>query len=158
MDHTDAKFIQDLQREDDVGLVLLGHIHIEHQLIELISEVLPFPDRCDWQKINYATKVALAHSCGLPEQLRETLAKIGRLRNEFAHNLDAAISKKGVLALYNGLPGFYREAIIGTYHVMNRGPFQGPAKLPPRDLLVLVLLNTRQAVKAGVDTLRGQES
>jgi hypothetical protein len=31
---TEQQFIADLQREDDVGLVLLGHLHVE-QLIEL---------------------------------------------------------------------------------------------------------------------------
>ena len=157
MDSTDTKFIQDLQREDDVGLVLLGHIHIEHQLIELISEVLPFPERCDWQKINYATKVAMAHSCGLPERLRDSLRKIGKLRNDFAHNLDASISKADVLSLYNGLPEFDREAMKASYHSMGRGSFPGPSKLPPRDLLVLIILSVRQAIKAGVVTLRGRE-
>lgn len=157
MDPTDSKFIQDLQREDDVGLVLLGHIHIEHQLIELISEVLPFPERCDWQKINYATKVAFAHSCGLPERLRDPLVKIGKLRNDFAHRLDAALSMEGVMALYNGLSELDREAVKTSYQSMGRGNFPGPSKLLARDLLVLILLNVRQAAKAGVLTLRGRE-
>ena len=157
MDSTDTKFIQDLQREDDVGLVLLGHIHIEHQLIELISEVLPYPERCDWQKINYSTKVNLAHSCGLPERLRDSLNKIGKLRNDFAHNLDASISKDGVLALYNGLPDLNQKALKGSYQPMGLGSFPGPSKVPPRDLLVLILLGMRQAIKAAVFALRGRE-
>ena len=40
MNDTEQQFIADLQREDDVGLVLRGHLHIEHQLIELISVLL----------------------------------------------------------------------------------------------------------------------
>ena len=155
MDFADSKFFQDLQREDDVGLVLLGHIHIEHQLIELISAVLPFPERCDWQKINYATKVTFAHSCGLPERLKEPLTKIGRLRNDFAHKLDAAISTESIMALYNGLPELDRETLKASYHAMGAGNFPGPSKLPARDLLTLILLGVRQAIKAGVLSLRG---
>jgi hypothetical protein len=45
---TQEQFLADLQREDDVGLVLRGHLHVEHQLIELISALLPFANDCDW--------------------------------------------------------------------------------------------------------------
>jgi hypothetical protein len=157
MDLADSKFFQDLQREDDVGLVLLGHIHLEHQLIELISAVLPYPDRCDWQRVNYATKVAFAHACGLPERLRDPLTKIGKLRNDFAHSLDADLSRESVMALYNGLPELYQSTLKESYRAMGLGAFPGPAKLPPRDLLVLIMLNIRQAIKAGVLALKRRE-
>ena len=158
MDQADFKFYQDLQREDEVGLVLLGHIHIEHQLIELISAVLPYPERCDWQKVNYATEVSFAHSCGLPERMRDPLTRIGKLRNEFAHKLDASLSKKSVMALYNGLPDLNRKTLRDSFEVMGFGRFPGPARLLPRDLLVLVLLNVRQALKAGVLAINRRES
>lgn len=61
MCNTDRQFRDDLQREDDVGLVLRGHLHVEHQLIELASVLLPFAARCDWGRISYRTKVEFAH-------------------------------------------------------------------------------------------------
>lgn len=151
----DHKFMSDLLREDDVGLVVLGHLHIEHQLIELISCVLPFPDRCEWGKLSYRAKVSLAHSCGLPEKLRGTLHSFGSLRNDFAHQLDAAISKECVLGIYNALPDLHREVVKNTYKEMGFGSMTAPASLLPRDLLVLLFLNIRQAVKAAVQATRG---
>jgi hypothetical protein len=152
--NTDARFFADLQREDDVGLILLGHIHIEHQLIELISLALPFPERCDWGKINYATKVSFAHACGLPERLKSPLQKIGRLRNDFAHNLDAALSKDGVLSLYNGLPDLNQAAIKSSCAAMGLGTLSSPSSLSSRDLLILIILSIRQAIKAAVIATR----
>src|SRR5690242_18238580 len=138
MDDLNNRFLSDLQREDDVGLVLLGHLHIEHQLIELISCVLPFPERCGWGKLSYSNKVSLAHACGLSERLKSTLGRIGKLRNDFAHNLGASLAKDNVLALYNGLPTLYQNGVKDTYRVMGLGELTSPAKLPPRDLLILI--------------------
>jgi hypothetical protein len=53
---TEQQFMEDLEREDDVGLVLRGHLHVEHQLIALASVLLPFAARCDWDKISYRAK------------------------------------------------------------------------------------------------------
>ena len=155
MNDLDAKFILDLQREDDVGLVLLGHLHIEHQLIELISCVLPFPDRCDWNRISYSAKVSIAHSCGLPEQLRPVLNRFGKIRNDFAHQLDASLSKNSVLGLYNSLPSLHQEVTKDTYKAMGLGNLSAPSSLPARELVVLLLLIVRQAITAAVRTLRG---
>jgi hypothetical protein len=41
-----------LQREDDIGLVIRGHLHVERQLIELASSILPFAARCDWDDVS----------------------------------------------------------------------------------------------------------
>lgn len=83
----------DLQREDDVGLVLRGHLHVEHQLIELASVFLPFAARCDWGNISYRAKVEFAYACALPEDLKELLERLGSIRNGFAHTLNASLSK-----------------------------------------------------------------
>lgn len=82
---TDQKFMADLQREDDIGLVLRGHSHVEHQLIELASAFLPFGARCDWGNISYRAKVEFAYGCALPEDLKDLLERLGAIRNGFAH-------------------------------------------------------------------------
>ena len=158
MTDTDQQLIADMQREDDVGLVLRGHLHIEHQLIELLSETLHFPDRCDWSFVNYRAKVELAHAAGLPADIKSLLERIGSIRNDFAHQLDSSISPKLSLDLYNSLSDRIRLGLKTSYKAMGIGEFTGPASLEPRDLLTLIFLNARQATKAAVFTLRDAKS
>ncbi len=143
-------------REDDVGLVLKGHLHVEHQLIELISMSLPFKERCDWSRIGYRGKIELALSCGLPNDMRLPLKRIGTLRNNFAHDLGANIEKKKVMDIYNGLSERLREGIKAYVATGRQGTFN-PSELAERDLLVLLFVVFRQAIRAASLTLQGAE-
>lgn len=144
----------DLQREDDVGLVLRGHLHVEHQLIELASMHLPFAGRCDWGRISYRAKVELAHGCGLPEDLQKLLIRLGALRNRFAHVLDVSLSTQSVLELYNVLSERLRDGLRFSYEAMGLGAFEGPSNIDPHELLALIFLTARQATKAAAQALR----
>lgn len=148
----------DLQREDDVGLVLRGHLHVEHQLIELASVVLPFAARCDWGKISYRAKLEFAYGCGLPEDLKDLLERLGSIRNGFAHTLNASVSQRSTLDLYNSLSDRLRDGLKVSYRAMGLGELAGPTSLEPRDLLILIFLNARQATKAAVHALGSQRA
>jgi hypothetical protein len=152
------QFFADLRREDDVGLVLRGHLHVEHQLIELASMRLPFAGRCDWGSISYRAKVELAYGCGLPEDLKYLLVRLGSMRNDFAHALDASLSKQSVLNLYNALSDPLRAGLKISYEAMGLGAFTGPSNFEPRDLLALIFLIARQATKAAAHALRCEKS
>ncbi len=154
MKNPDEQFSDDLQREDDVGLVLRGHLHIEHQLVDMLSEFLPFADRADWGMVSYRAKVELAYAAGLPEDLKKLLEKIGTLRNTFAHTLSSSITKQVALNLYNSLSEFYRQGLKESYKAMGIGELTSPSSLEPRDLVTLVFINARQAIKAAVFVLR----
>ncbi|MEL1263949.1 hypothetical protein AAD027_06110 [Pseudoxanthomonas putridarboris] len=123
-------------------------MHIEHQLMEIAGAVLPFADRCDWQKFSYRTKVELAYACGLPKDTRDVLIKLGTLRNEFAHKLDASISRQRALDLYNSLSDWHRTVLKESYKVMMDKQDFAPASLEPRDLVTLILLNMYSATRA----------
>lgn len=155
MDEIDRRFYEDLIREDDVGLILLGQLHIEHQLIELCSALMPSAERCDWGLISFRAKVELAHGMGLSEGLKELFIKIGSIRNDFAHNLNAALTKKRVLDLYNALPEVVSGAVKATYHQHYKAPLC-PSKVIARDLMVLILLSARQCAKVAVQLARQQ--
>jgi len=154
MENGDKQFFNDQLREDDVGLVLRGHLHIEHQLIELVSALLPFSHRCNWGRTSYPAKVELALACGLPEDMKGVLEKLGTLRNDFAHTLSATISKASVLDLYNGLPERLHKGLNEMYTGIGKGKLSKPSSLGPRDLLTLIFLSARQATKAAVVALR----
>ena len=148
----------DLQREDDVGLVLRGHLHVEHQLIELASAFLPFGARCDWGKISYRAKVEFAYGCALPEDLKDLLERLGSIRNGFAHTLNASLSKQLVLDLYNSLSVRLRDGLKVSYKAMGIGDLTSPSSLESRDLLILIFLGSRQAIKAAVHAVRDGKS
>ena len=157
MDDIDNQFYEDLIREDDLGLVLRGQLHIEHQLIELCSLFMPCADRCDWGSISYKAKVELAYGVGLSEELKDLFLKIGALRNGFAHNLDAAVDAKAILNLYNGLPTVIAGAIKECYRQQYKSELTAPSRMPARDLLVLILLCARQSAKAAIHLARERD-
>jgi hypothetical protein len=150
----DSQFIADLQREDDLGLVVRGHLHIEHQLIELAAARLPFASRIDWNEISFRAKLEIAYACGLPEDRKKLISSLNSLRNKFAHRLDATIHKADVVGIYNALSSNIRETIKGAHQKMGLGAFPGPASLEPRDLLIHLFISARQATKAAADSLR----
>ena len=78
------------------------------------------------------------------------LEKLNTLRNTFAHSLSATISKKDILDLYNCLSEPLREGLKVTHKAIGRGDLSEPSSLEPRDLLILIFLNVRQAIKAAV--------
>ena len=151
---TDAQFIDDLQREDDLGLVIRGHLHIEHQLIEVASACLPYASRIDWNEISFRAKLEIAYACGLPKDRRQLILRLNGLRNEFAHQLSASIQKTEVVDIYNSLSDTIRSTLKDSFKHMGLGTFPGPAALEPRDLLVCLFMQARQATKAAVDALR----
>ena len=155
MTSTDAqRFYKDLTREDDVGLVRRGHLHIEQQLMEIARAILPFGDRCDWGEFTYRAKVELAYACGLPKDTHDALLRIGKLRNDFAHKVDACIPKQRAMDLYNGLSDRHRIGAQESYKVMVGGPTFSPSNLEPRDLVTLVFLVIHSAIKAAALTHR----
>lgn len=154
----DELFYSDLEREDDVGLVLRGQLHIEHQLIEIANAVLPYGKRCEWGKFAYRAKVELAHACGLSEDVRCVLLKLGNLRNVFAHNLNATISKQRALDLYNCQSDRLRTVLQDSHKLMTGGSVFSVTKIEPRDLVALIFLNMHSATKAAAVTLQGNAS
>ena len=151
----DSQFLLDLQREDDLGLVIRGHLHIEHQLIEIAIASLPFASRVDWNEVSFRTKLDIASACGLPEDRKRLILQLNTLRNEFAHQLSASIRKDEVMGIYNSLSSQFRETIKATHSRMGLGTFPGPAKMEPRDLLIHLFISARQATKAAANALRG---
>lgn len=150
----DELLYRDLTREDDVGLVLRGLLHIEYQLIEIANAVLPFGTRAEWGKFTYHLKVELAYACGLPQEVRSMLLKLGKLRNDFAHKLDAIISKQSALDLYNGLSNKHRTVLQDSYKLMVNKSVFSLAEIEPRDLVTLIFLNMHSATKAAALALQ----
>jgi hypothetical protein len=84
-----------LTTEDDLGRVVRAHIHIEHELQELILFAAPSPSHLkSFDKMEFSEKVQLALVLGLNADLKAALAAAGNLRNKFSHRLDMKIGEQ----------------------------------------------------------------
>jgi|GEM_PF-6249573 len=148
-DETDQLFFDDLAREDDLGLVVKAHLHIEHQILKYIEAYMSAHSDCDWSRVGFAAKLEIALGLGLPTHLRKPLVAVGKLRNLFAHNLQYSLAEFNAIALHNGLQPPLHAGVKESYKSI-RGAELKPSELSNRDLLVIVLLNLRQAIRAEV--------
>jgi hypothetical protein len=89
-----------LRAEDDLGKIVRAHIHIEHELQEVIFLAAPNPTQLkSFDKMEYADKVQLALVLGLNAELKPALNATGNLRNKFSHRLDMKIGEEEVTNL-----------------------------------------------------------
>jgi hypothetical protein len=83
-----------LEGEDDLGAVVRAHIHIEHELQELIFFAAPCPSQLKrFEDMEFSEKVQLALVLGLNPELKGALSAAGTLRNKFSHKLDMKLTK-----------------------------------------------------------------
>jgi hypothetical protein len=89
-----ARLTENLMGEDELGVVVRAHIHIEHELTEFIKARLYPPTALEAIRLDYSGRIRLALTLGLPPELKPALQFVGTLRNKFAHQLDSAIDKE----------------------------------------------------------------
>lgn len=89
-----------IRSRDDLTLVVRGHLCLEAVLNFLLAHAVP--DGLDnLETLTFATKVDLAVALGqVSIELRPAWLGVNRIRNRFAHDLDAALEKAAVDALY----------------------------------------------------------
>lgn len=144
------KFSEALASEDDLGMILRGHLHIEHQLKEFISLFLPFNQKCDWGKIGYIGRVEIALSCGLPEDMRKPLEKINSIRNCFAHELNTVIQKQTVMDIYNCLSERHQNVVKLCYKELGGKETFSPSQLEKIELLQILIVSIHSAILAAI--------
>jgi hypothetical protein len=125
-----------LDGEDDLGIVIRAHIHIEHELKEFILTVAPKPDQIHFPDYQYDGLLTLALTLGLSGELKPVLSAIGNLRNKFAHRLDMALTKHEANNLYRALSAEVKSDAHLGYANLKRMPKYANAGLPKsmRDL------------------------
>ena len=92
---------------DDLGAVIRAHIHVEHELIAYIEARLK-PDgllaHLDKHfELDYDRRVKLALAVGLDAKFKSALTYLGRVRNQFAHRLEATLSVASMREFYKAL-------------------------------------------------------
>jgi hypothetical protein len=107
----DKRFSQRIQalamvfaREDELGVVIRAHIHIEHELHDIIHFAAPSPSHLkSMDRLEFSEKVSLALVLGLNVALKPALSAAGGLRNKFAHSLDMKLKEDDVKNLISTL-------------------------------------------------------
>jgi hypothetical protein len=96
-----ATFVDALRSDDDLGMVVRAHIHIEHELSAFVTSAAPRPDQV--KEMNFDGTIRLALVLGLDARLKPALNAIGNLRNKFSHRLGMKLGTQEVNDLFAAL-------------------------------------------------------
>ena len=83
--------------EEEVGLILKGHLFIEYVLNEIIRKQFKSPSAIlrDHKSYTFAVKLQMVYSAGyLPKHLFTNIRRINCLRNHLAHNLTLDLAEE----------------------------------------------------------------
>lgn len=109
-------FTSALNKEDDLGMVIRAHIHIEHRLERYLALVVPHYEKYRTQITpDYETKINLALAMGLPEELRSVLKSLGTLRNRFAHQPNQSLKETDADNVYKALSSAQKDLFQKTF-------------------------------------------
>ena len=132
----DPEFFKALQGEDELGLVVRAHIHIEAKVLELLA-LCADSNFLEKMNLDYSQRVQLAVALGLKEEHARGLQALGKLRNIFAHKLNSSLTDERVDNLYKALSSIERDVIQRAYQTTeaNLKRFEGRKfnQLPPRE-------------------------
>lgn len=107
-------FARQLLRADLLGAVIRGHAYVESNLIQLIESALPDPGALDLTRVNFPTKRELAVAMRLLSKGgKPGYAALNRLRNKFAHNIDAQFLESDEQRLYRALSKAQKDRADG---------------------------------------------
>jgi hypothetical protein len=135
-------FNKALLGEDPLGAIIRAHIYIEHEVNAFIESQLADPQALGPLHLDYDGRVQLAVALGLPAGMKPALSNVGKLRNRFAHRLEASIGKQEVDGLKKAMGEDFQVALgslARTDQKMGKPPRKW-ADLEPKDQITLLLI------------------
>ncbi|PHA61734.1 hypothetical protein [Bacillus wiedmannii] len=100
-----SKFMEDTEGENELQVILRGHLYLENEIERLLRFVLVEPDFILTERFMFMNKVNLAFALGLiPKDRIAGYKKINKIRNEYAHKLDFEITEKDASDILSVLP------------------------------------------------------
>lgn len=105
--------------DDNLLLVLRGHLYIENELQELLKRYIPNPEAFENMRLLFKNKADLTYALNLiEEKYYKSLLIFNSFRNKYAHDIDYTITAEKVdrlkqeLAEMNGMEIFGQEEIF----------------------------------------------
>jgi len=145
-DPSEDAFIAALFGEDELGVVVRAHIHIEARLLELLELLVEDPKHLERMTLDFSQRVHLATALGLKPEHAPGLLAFGSIRNSFAHRLDTQLSDDRINNLYKALSPGDKEAVQGAYEqtrVVMKGPDCTFKELGPKYRFALISVALR---------------
>lgn len=103
-DEKEKWFLENIERDDPLQIVVRGHLFLENELINLLELTFPQADCLDPSDLRFPVKVKLIGALGLlSKESLSVYLKFNSLRNKFAHKLDMKITVNEVENLINSL-------------------------------------------------------
>jgi len=150
----DEAFQAVLQGEDELGVVIRAHIHLEANLLELLEHLLVSPKHAEKMSLDYAQRVHLAVALGLHSQYESPLLALGTLRNAFAHRPGTKLTKDRIDNLYSCLSSDMKQIVQNAHQNARKkrpevkvAPF---GKLKPRDQFILIAIALRALLQVAI--------
>jgi hypothetical protein len=143
-------FLEALLSEDELGVVVRAHIHIEARLNELVENLVLRPALLP--RLRYEQRARLACALGLVEEIFQPLKILGDIRNQFSHKLDTKLTPAMVQALHDAIPD--RNRGLGAYaKTRAKHPEMpaDPASLPPKEKFIMCALMLQGVLKVGCE-------
>ena len=159
----DRSFYVALTGQDEIGVVIRAHIYIEQLVNEALERLIPYPDPMEAMRLDYSQRVHLLVALGLKEQHLSPLLALGRLRNKFAHKLDAGLTEGVVNDFFRTFDGENRQIIQNAYSSARDKLSSEPrpnraSDLPPKDRFALYAATLHSALIAAIAELEKQIS
>ncbi|ARC91934.1 hypothetical protein B6A42_07300 [Vibrio coralliilyticus] len=104
-------FLDSLDGEDELGVVIRSHIHVEQYLNALIVKLNVNEKYLDKMELTYFQTVRLAIGLGLDPRFESALCKLGKIRNDFAHNIRGNLTEDDAKSLYQCLSGTEKNTL-----------------------------------------------
>ena len=158
---SDDAFIEVLNGEDDLGVVVRAHIHVEAKLLELLELLVVDTKYLERMRLSFGHRVNMAVALGLNPEYAPPLSALGTLRNAFAHSLDTQLSDERVNKLHAALSGPVKDTVLLAYErtktqlsMADATPFKG---LSPKFRFVLISVALRGMLVASIREVRARE-
>jgi hypothetical protein len=143
-----AAFNATLMGEDHLGMIIRAHIHIEHELAGFLEAVTPRPESLKPLRLDYDGRVNLAVALGLPPDYLAMLSCVGKLRNQFAHRLNAQLGSQEANNLERAMDEHAevaKSALASTDRKLGHATRKW-SDLEPKDQLILMLSTIWSAI------------
>jgi len=158
----DKKFVDELIKDDELGVAIRAHLDVEYWVNELLNILITYPQYLKPIKLEYANKVHLLCSLGLNDEYKEPLIYMGTIRNKFAHNINFSIDKSVVNNFYNS---FSEDSKNISHKVFTETEFEGENRkyksyreMGPKDQFVFMSVSVRNMIKAAVYKARDKNA
>ncbi|WP_255262190.1 hypothetical protein [Bacillus cereus] len=109
------EFMDATNEEDELQIILRGHIYIEHEIEKMLINHLVEPSVImgGRNRLNFNTKLNLAVALGLlPKDKKSPYDKLGGLRNKYAHKLNYKMTELDLNKLVDSMDKEIRSNVF----------------------------------------------